>query len=175
MKQRTKALLAGVISGAAFAGLVGGLILWLPSYKQKKEMEAIKPVETAAPIIEEPEATPDPAAEEAAQRAKYADLIARNSDFAGWIEIPGVDIDLPILQTTDNYFYLYHDLDRADDKRGMPFADFECDMKNGRHLIIYGHNMGVNNTDRFSNLQKYRDADYYTAHPYLQWDTLYKS
>ena len=41
MKHRTKALLAGVISGAAFAGLVGGLILWLPSYKQKKEMEAI--------------------------------------------------------------------------------------------------------------------------------------
>lgn len=158
MKQRTKALLAGVISGAAFAGLVGGLILWLPSYKQKKEVEAIKPVETAAPIIKEPEATPDPAAEEAAQRTKYADLIARNPDFAGWIEIPGVDIDLPILQTTDNYFYLYHDLDRADDKRGMPFADFECDMKNGRHLIIYGHNMGVNNTDRFSNLQKYRFA-----------------
>ena len=68
MKQRTKALLAGVISGAAFAGLVGGLILWLPSYKQKKEVEAIKPVETAAPIIKEPEATPDPATEEAAQR-----------------------------------------------------------------------------------------------------------
>ena len=78
MKQRTKALLAGVISGAAFAGLVGGLMLWLPSYKQKKEMEAIKPVETAAPIIKEPEATPDPATEEAAQRTKYADLIARN-------------------------------------------------------------------------------------------------
>ena len=140
-------------------------------------MEAIKPQETqnVAPPTDEPEATPDPAAEEAAQRAKYADLIARNSEFAGWIEIPGVDIDLPILQTTDNYFYLYHDLDRADDKRGMPFADYECDMKNGRHLIIYGHNMGVNNTDRFSNLQKYRDADYYTAHPYLKLDTLYKS
>ena len=177
MKQRTKALLAAVISGAAFAGLVGGLIFWLPSYKEKKEMEAIKPQETqnAAPPTDEPEATPDPAAEEAAQRAKYADLIARNPEFAGWIEIPGVDIDLPILQTTDNYFYLYHDLDRADDKRGMPFADYECDMKDGRHLIIYGHNMGVNNTDRFSNLQKYRDADYYTAHPYLKLDTLYKS
>ena len=37
MKQRTKALLAAVISGAAFAGLVGGLIFWLPSYKEKKE------------------------------------------------------------------------------------------------------------------------------------------
>ena len=64
MKQRTKALLAGVISGAAFAGLVGGLIFWLPSYKEKKEMEAIKPVETTAPPTDEPEATPDPAAEE---------------------------------------------------------------------------------------------------------------
>ena len=42
MKQRTKALLAAVISGAAFAGLVGGLIFWLPSYKEKKEMEAQK-------------------------------------------------------------------------------------------------------------------------------------
>ena len=54
MKQRTKALLAAVISGAAFAGLVGGLIFWLPSYKEKKEMEAIKPVETAAPPTDEP-------------------------------------------------------------------------------------------------------------------------
>ena len=73
MKQRTKALLAGVISGAAFAGLVGGLIFWLPSYKEKKEMEAIKPQEsqnTVAPPMGEPEATPDPAAEEAAQRAR---------------------------------------------------------------------------------------------------------
>ena len=63
MKQRTKALLAAVISGAAFAGLVGGLIFWLPSYKEKKEMEAIKPQETqnAAPPTDEPEATPDPA------------------------------------------------------------------------------------------------------------------
>ena len=46
MRQRTKALLAAVISGAAFAGLVGGLIFWLPSYKEKKEMEAIKPQES---------------------------------------------------------------------------------------------------------------------------------
>ncbi len=65
MKQRTKALLAAVISGAAFAGLVGGLIFWLPSYKEKKEMEAIKPqkTQTTAPPTDEPEATPDPAAE----------------------------------------------------------------------------------------------------------------
>lgn len=65
MKQRTKALLAAVISGAAFAGLVGGLIFWLPSYKEKKEMEAIKPVETAAPIVEKPRPPLTPAAEEA--------------------------------------------------------------------------------------------------------------
>ena len=54
MKQRTKALLAAVISGAAFAGLVGWLIFWLPSYKEKKEMEAINPVETTAPPTDEP-------------------------------------------------------------------------------------------------------------------------
>ena len=57
MKQRTKALLAGLSPAQPLQELVGGLILWLPSCKQKKEMEAIKPVETAAPIIEEPEAT----------------------------------------------------------------------------------------------------------------------
>ncbi len=109
--------------------------LLAPSYKEKKKRDGSHQAgRNCRTPTDEPRSHPDPAAEEAAQRAKYADLIARNPEFAGWIEIPGVDIDLPILQTTDNYFYLYHDLDRADDKRGMPFADYECDMKNGRHL-----------------------------------------
>ena len=79
------------------------------------------------------------------------------------------------MQTTDNEFYLRHGLDKEYDNLGLPFVDYECDLKNSRNLIIYGHNMGVDDTDRFSSLQEYRDTSYYAKHPVIQLDTLYGS
>ena len=48
-------------------------------------------------------------------------------------------------------------------------------MEHGRHLILYGHNMGEGRSERFSSLQGYRDPDYYTRHPVIRLDTLYGS
>lgn len=61
------------------------------------------------------------------------------------------------------------------DIEGIPYVDYECDVQNGRHLILYGHNMGVGETSRFSSLQNYKDPDYYTQHPVVEFDTLYDS
>ena len=122
-----------------------------------------------------PAATPSPEEVEAAQRARFADLLAQNDEVVGWVTVPGTNIDYPVLQTDNNQFYLRHDLDKQYNVRGLPFLDYECDAKNGRHLIIYGHNMGDDETDRFTNLQEYRDPDYYASHPTIQLDTLYES
>ena len=89
----------------------------------------------------------------------------------GWIAIDGTPVDFPVTQTTDNTYYLSHDLDRQYDPEGIPFADYECDAGQGDHLIIYGHNMGKGQTARFSSLQNYRHPDYYTRHPVIQLDT----
>lgn len=42
----------------------------------------------------------------------FADYRTRSDDFVGWIKIEGTEIDAPLLQYTDNYFYLSHDIDK---------------------------------------------------------------
>lgn len=131
------------------------------------EPEAQQPAEEEGPSEEELEA----ARIEAEQRERFADLLARNPDVVGWITIDGTDVDLPLMQTTDNDFYLHHDLDGNYDNAGLPFVDYECDIRDGRHLIIYGHHMA----SRFNDLAEYYDPDYYVEHPVIQLDTLYES
>ena len=108
---------------------------------------------------------------EAAQREKYASILARNPDVVGWMTIEDTPVDLPVLQTTDNEFYLHHNLDGEYDAAGLPFVDYECDVKEGRHLIIYGHHM----SSRFDALAEYYEPDFYVEHPVIQLDTLYES
>ena len=108
---------------------------------------------------------------EAAQREKYASILARNPDVVGWLTVENTPVDLPVLQTTDNEFYLHHNLDGEYDDAGLPFVDYECDVKEGRHLIIYGHHM----SSRFDALAEYYAPDCYEEHPVIQLDTLYES
>lgn len=171
-----KVMLGMFTSGLAAALLAA--VAWLaPGWLAERNLRSQRPAALATQVTttEMPEATPTPEEIEAQQRARFADLLARNPDVVGWVTVPGTNIDYPVLQTDNNQFYLRHDLDQQYDVRGLPFADYECDVKNGRHLIIYGHNMGDDETDRFTNLQDYRDPDYYTAHPTIQLDTLYES
>lgn len=165
---------AALVGGALAAGILAGAPL-LAQWQLSRQ----KPVSVAAPV-EEPESSSQPALtpeeqEEAAQRARFADLLEENPDVVGWITIPDTPVDLPVMQTDDNSYYLSHGLDSSSDKLGLPYVDYECDVKSGQHLIVYGHNMGKNRTERFSSLQHYMDADYCREHPVIQLDTLYTS
>lgn len=164
-------LLSGVfVSGLAAAGLAAAAMM-APTWIREWNLREQKP-ETQIQSVVSDESQADM---EQIQREKFADLLAQNPDVVGWITIPDTPIDLPVMQTTDNAFYLRHGLDKEYDDLGLPFVDYECDVKSSRNLIIYGHNMGVDDTDRFSSLQEYRDTDYYAEHPVIQLDTLYGS
>lgn len=162
-------LMAGVfVSGLAAAGLAV-VVMMAPTWIREWNLRQQKPeLETAVTVTEEEQPSEEDI--EQAQREKFADLLAQNPDVVGWITIPDTPIDLPVMQTTDNEFYLRHGLDKEYDNLGLPFVDYECDLKNSRNLIIYGHNMGVDDTDRFSSLQEYRDTSYYAKHPVIQLD-----
>lgn len=169
-------LMVGMFLSGLAAALLAALIWLAPGWYRDWQLRQQRPTADSVSTAEEsPSSTPTPEDVEAAQQAKFADLLARNPDVVGWITIADTPIDLPVMQTTNNEFYLRHDLDKNYDNLGLPFADYECDVKTSRNLIIYGHNMGVDDTDRFSSLQQYRDPDYYAAHPTIQLDTLYES
>lgn len=90
-------------------------------------------------------------------------LRAINPDFIGWLEIPDTTISFPIVQGTDNRFYLKHGFDRSKSVYGCPFLDVRT-PPDGNNLVIHGHNMGNNRTEIFSTLLLYQDQAYAEAH-----------
>lgn len=176
-----KRLLGGCMAALAAGGLVllGG---WCAARLERWQMERYRPSPAAASAVSGAEAVlPETAEEllaqqqEAAQRARFAGLLEQNEDAVGWISIEGTSIDLPLVQGSDNVFYLDHGLDRQPDRLGVPFVDYECDLRTGQHLILYGHNMSNSSTERFSELRRYRQPEYCSEHPVIQLDTLYAS
>lgn len=67
-----------------------------------------------------------------------------NSDSKGYIrQDNGEYIDNPILQTTDNDYYLTHLANHKKSSVGAIFIDYRIDLGlNAKNCIIYGHNMG---------------------------------
>ncbi|MCR5337764.1 MAG: class B sortase [Lachnospiraceae bacterium] len=104
----------------------------------------------------------------------YKSLYAQNKNVIGWIAIEGTKIDYPVMQTSDNEYYLNHDINQKEDKNGTLFMDCECDvLRPSMNFIIYGHNMRSGNM--FGSLSKYKDESYYIKHPRIHFDTIYET
>lgn len=86
-------------------------------------------------------------------------LIADNPDAIGWLVIPGTPIDYPVVQTSNNSFYLSHGLSRKPLAAGAIFADYRF---SGPHYILYGHHM--RDGSMFGSLQKYLGSKYQRKH-----------
>ena len=105
---------------------------------------------------------------------EYQSLYDRNNDLVGWLTIPDTGIDYPVVQTTDNDYYLKRNFDRESDSNGTLFADYRCGILNAStNTIIYGHNM--NSGQMFGNLSDYyEDPAYYSAHRTVNFNTIYE-
>lgn len=69
-------------------------------------------------------------------------LLKQNEEVVGWLRIGSVGIDMPIVQTTDNEFYLNHDFDKRASSLGWVFASASSNMRNfGTNTVLYGHNL----------------------------------
>ncbi len=87
-----------------------------------------------------------------------------NGDVVGWILIPDTDISFPLLQGTDNDYYLHYTWQKSWSSLGSIFIDYRSsgDLSDF-HTIIYGHRM--NNHTMFAPLHNYKQAGYWQAHP----------
>ena len=104
---------------------------------------------------------------------EYKSLLNKNQKLIGWIKIDDTQIDYPVMQTTDNEYYLEHNLNQEYDKNGSIFMDKDCDvLKPSTNLILYGHHMKSGRM--FGGLDKYSSKDYYDKHKYIFFDTIYE-
>ena len=104
---------------------------------------------------------------------EYQTLYSLNKRLIGWVKIDDTNIDYPVMQTTDNEYYLDHNLNQEYDKNGSIFMDKDCDvLKPSTNLILYGHHM--KSGQMFGGLSLYSDQSYYEKHPCIQFDTIYE-
>ena len=95
---------------------------------------------------------------------------AANPDVIGYLSIPGTDLHEPVVQTTDNVTYLTRAADGDADARGAIFADYRSPRYAGdssRATLLHGHNM--RDGSMFGVLASYGDADFWAAHPFIQY------
>lgn len=104
---------------------------------------------------------------------EYETLYNKNKRLIGWLKIPDTNIDYPVMQTTDNEYYLDHNYNQEYDRNGSLFLDKDCDVvRRNTNLIIYGHHM--KSGKMFGNLNLYSSESYYKKHSVIQFDTIYE-
>ncbi len=106
---------------------------------------------------------------------EYQQLYQQNSDFCGWLSIPGTGIDYPVMQAVpeSSDFYLTHNYDGEEDINGSIFLDSRNDYEQqDDNLIVYGHNMksGL----MFGELKNYLDPAFFQEHKMIQFNTIYE-
>lgn len=81
----------------------------------------------------------------------FNELLEKNPDTVGWIKVEGTKVNYPVVQASDNDYYLSHAFNKRNNAGGWVFADYRVDFENfGKNTIIYGHNM--NNKTMFGSI-----------------------
>ena len=131
---------------------------------------------TATPVVSEPVQTAQnvetPAPTETPRELVLAPfevdfeaLTTLNGDVVGWIYCEDTPINYPVVHGSDNVYYLGHTYDHKQNRAGAIFV--EANNRPGfvdANTIIYGHHM-VEGDAMFSTLEKWKEQDYYEAHP----------
>ena len=101
-----------------------------------------------------------------------------NSDYVGYIDIPGTTIDYPVYQRENdetNDYYLHRNSEGKTNAEGSIYVDTKVDLSLGddsstiqnRTIPIFGHNMGDwRRVKMFNNLKYFKDQSFVDEHPY---------
>ena len=68
--------------------------------------------------------------------------IHKNSETVAWIQLNGTKVNYPVVQHSDNDYYLEHDFYNRQTNIGWVFGDYRNNFENfNNNTIIYGHNL----------------------------------
>ena len=94
----------------------------------------------------------------------FVSLKEINEDVVGWLYLPDTVINYPVVQGEDNSYYLKHLVDGSYNANGSLFVDYHNKMDfSDDNTLIYGHHM--DSGKMFATLVKYKNQEFYDAHP----------
>ena len=165
---RLKLLMALFLVGMI---LTGGILVYYFKgyYDDRKEADNIREIAYGAVSRDQGKEPEDPGefTEEPTEEGVIIDFTSLkeiNTDTVGWLRACDGEIEGPVVQTTDNSFYLDHRFDRSAGSVGCFFADAELPEAFGGSLtVVYGHNR--KDGSMFHPLLNYKDEQYFIEHP----------
>lgn len=103
------------------------------------------------------------AAEESGSKIDFAALQAINGDTAAWLEMPGLELELPVVQAKDNQTWLHQGFDGQPSPEGCLFFGVSGGEEPDLYRVIYGHNLHTGSM--FSGLTRYGEEAFFQANP----------
>ena len=90
----------------------------------------------------------------------FEKLLSINQSTVGWISVPNTTINYPVVQTSNNDFYLTHSFDNSKNSAGWIFADYRNKLDGtDKNIIIYGHNRM--DSSMFATLKNTQKSNWY--------------
>ncbi len=100
----------------------------------------------------------------------YAYPYSVNQDLVGWLRVDGIDVDVQVVQTSDNLYYTDKDFYKKKNNSGCPYME----SKNNARELDDNTFIFASNT-YFSGLDAYKTVEGYKKAPTFEFGTLYKS
>lgn len=100
----------------------------------------------------------------------YKSLMSINEDFKAWITVPNTSVNYPVVQTTDNSYYLHHNFYKEANDGGAIFI--ACENENpfaDRNTVIHGHHM--RDGSMFASLNEFKESDFFNSNKYIYIST----
>ena len=99
----------------------------------------------------------------------FTNLLKENNKVKGWIQVPNTNINYPVLQYSDNDYYLNHDYYNNYSTAGWIFLDYR-NNNDDTNMILYGHNRL--DGSMFGTLKDTLKEDYLNKNKYIYFNTL---
>lgn len=93
-------------------------------------------------------------------KVDFEKLKSINKNTVAYIKVNGTNVEYPVVQYTDNSFYLTHSFDDSYNSSGWIFTDYRNKFDGtDKNIIVYGHNR--RNGTMFANLREALNKEWY--------------
>ena len=174
MKKNMKIILAVMAALVIMGAAAAGVVLFFGAGQNKQAAQSVQKQEKADPIQAEEEYQELQGQVVEEKEDPYESVIdfkalqEINPDVYAWIQIPGTNIDYPILQSAveaDDY-YLNTTIDGKSGYPGSIYTEkYNATDFSDPVTVVYGHNMKEGTM--FTDLHKYTDKTFFDQNPYI--------
>lgn len=157
LKKNKKIFILSVLRILFFIILIISTIFIVKWYIDSKQNKELKQKISEVIVVEENENIEN---QDIKYTVDFEKLEETNEDTVAWLKVNGTNIEYPVVQSSDNSYYLKRNFNKQYNSGGWVFADYKNKFDGtDKNIVIYGHNMKDNSM--FGTLKNILKEEWY--------------